>query len=92
MRRRVVQIKPYRHKFGTGKTMRGLVCLAMVGTLASWCATSNADDLPIAGIVVDADGKPVQNAMVSASWRANGSGTKSDGTLLGNLVLKSCCK
>ena len=62
--------------------MRGVVCLAMIGAFASWCATSNADDIPIAGRVIDADGKPVQNATVSDSWRANGSGAKPDGTLL----------
>ena len=37
------------------------------------CAASDADEFRIEGLVVDARGKPVQRAMVSPFWRANGS-------------------
>ncbi len=51
--------------------------------VAFCCVTVCADDLrSISGVVVDSDGNPLGDVTVSDMWRANGSGTTPDGTLL----------
>jgi hypothetical protein len=58
-----------------------LIVLSMLVTFC--CRTVSAEDLrPISGVVVDSDGNALEYVTVSDMWRANGSGTTLDGTVL----------
>lgn len=55
-----------------------LAFLLLVGSINFGIA--GAEDITVAGRVVDENGNPVSGATVSHFWRANGSSTKPDGT------------